>query len=191
MAGCDKALGDVAGAVVSEDGAGSDALACKPDHGSLQEGDGRVLALVGQDLGIGQTRPIIDADVDKLPADTASPTPVVAGDAMANGTDSAKLLDVEVQELARKLLFVATDRLGGLKRCQTTEASPLEDAGHRRAWQAETSCDLATGQTLMTKSHNLGDLLFGCLARHPARTGRPIHEIRRAFGSGTSQPTVR
>ena len=39
----------------------------------LEEGDGAGLALVGQDLGVGEARGIVDGDVQVLPADAACP----------------------------------------------------------------------------------------------------------------------
>ena len=50
---------------------------------------------------------------------------------MAETLEAAKLLDVDVDELARMLALVATDRLGRLERLETVEAEPPEDPADR------------------------------------------------------------
>jgi len=185
-----EALGDVAAAVVGENGAGLDSFAGKPGHGPLEEGDSRVLALIGEDLNIGESRVIIDADVDKLPAAASSPLPVVAGDTMSDGADAAQLLDVQVQELTGKLLFVAPHRLGRLKGAKTTKATALKDASHRRARQAQAGCNLTSRQTSAAQSDDLSHHLCRGLGRHPVRSRRALHEPRRALGPVPGQPPV-
>ena len=38
---------------------------------AVEEGDGAVLSLVGQDLGVGEAGGIVDADMQHVPADAA------------------------------------------------------------------------------------------------------------------------
>ena len=66
----------------------------------MQEGDGALLALVGQDLGEGDARGVVEADVDELPAGAAAPAGALAGDAVADPLEAAELLDVDVDQLA-------------------------------------------------------------------------------------------
>ena len=66
----------------------------------MQEGDGALLALVGQDLGEGDARGVVEADVDELPAGAAALAGALAGDAVADLLEAAELLDVEVDQLA-------------------------------------------------------------------------------------------
>jgi hypothetical protein len=56
--------------------------------------------------------------VDVLPADaevTIDHAGLSACDAMPNGADSAELLDVDVDKLARVVTFIAPDRFGRLR----------------------------------------------------------------------------
>ena len=68
-----------------------------------------VLALVGQQLGVGQARGVIDGDVERFPAGAAPAalTSAIAGDAMTDAVDAAELLAVDVDEFARPFALVA------------------------------------------------------------------------------------
>ena len=90
----------VGGAVVGHHALDGDAEAGEPGEGALEEGHGAVLALVGQDLGVGQPGGIVDADMQELPAAAALLAGPVAGDAVADAVDPAELLDVDVDQLA-------------------------------------------------------------------------------------------
>lgn len=86
-------------AVVSHDVAHGDAAVGEPGHDAGQEGDGRFLAFVAEDLDIGETSAVVHSDMNKLPAcaDLGSPSGrVPAGDSMARATKPAQLLDVQV-----------------------------------------------------------------------------------------------
>ena len=67
-AGLGKRLGAVAGAVVGHDAQDADAKARKVGQSGLQESDGALLPLVGQDLDESDARGVVEADVDELPA---------------------------------------------------------------------------------------------------------------------------
>ena len=66
----------------------------------MQEGDGALLALVGQDLGEGDARGVVQADVDELPADAVVLAGALTGDAVADLLEPSELFDVEVEQLA-------------------------------------------------------------------------------------------
>jgi hypothetical protein len=77
--------------------------------------DGALLFLVGQDLREGDAGSVVDADMDELPAGAAGLALLrIAGDAMADLAEAAKLLDVDMDHLAGVLALVAPDRLGRL-----------------------------------------------------------------------------
>ena len=67
---------------------------------------GDFLALAGKQLGEGQAGTVIDGDVQVLPTGATAHgaaialTGPVTGDAVAHAVDAAKLLDVDVDELA-------------------------------------------------------------------------------------------
>ena len=68
-----KELGSVAGTVVGHEPLDLDAMGAKEGESAQQEAGGGLLAFVGQDLGVGEARGIIDADVEELPTDAAGP----------------------------------------------------------------------------------------------------------------------
>ena len=68
----------------------ADAEAGIVGQGGLQEGDGAVLALVGQDLCEGDARGVVEADVDELPAGAAALAGALAGDAVADPARSGR-----------------------------------------------------------------------------------------------------
>ena len=66
--GVAEGMAAVGAAVVGHDALDGDAVAGEPGERPAEEGGGAGLALVGQDLGIGQARGIVDRDVQGLPA---------------------------------------------------------------------------------------------------------------------------
>ena len=109
---------------------------------------------VRQNLGEGEARGVIDADVDELPAEpfAARPsvalTPAMACDAMSDLLEAAEFLDVEVDHLAGMGALVPADRLSRLQRFQRVEAQPAQDAADRGRGDADVACDLLSGVAL-------------------------------------------
>ncbi len=71
MKGLGEQLRAIGRTVVGHDPLDGDAVVGEPGHGALEEGGGVVLAFGGQQLGIGQPRGVIDADVQEVPAGMA------------------------------------------------------------------------------------------------------------------------
>jgi len=108
----------VGGAVVGEDALDLDAVAGKEDDGAVEKaGRGRG-PFVGEDFGVGETAVVVDGDVDVVPAAEAAAMAVRVGaarasgaawacaDALASRLETAELLDVDVNELARTRALV-------------------------------------------------------------------------------------
>ena len=72
----------------------------------------------------GEPGRVIDADVDVFPADSVASLSAVARDPVAGTSNAAKLLDVDVEELARPLALVAVRRLGRLEPRQLAQPDP-------------------------------------------------------------------
>src|SRR6266487_4440359 len=116
---------DIGRAVVGHHPLDRDAALAKPRHRPVKEADGARAALIGEDLDVGETSGVIDADVAELPADDAAAAPrhgclgqpatAPAGDPMAGALEAPELLDVDVDELARPGALVAVRRLGWLQ----------------------------------------------------------------------------
>src|SRR3954449_618722 len=92
------------------------------DVGAPEEGGDGFLALVVEDLDVGQARAVVDADVHELPADPAAARRAVAVDAMPGPPDAPELLDVDVDQLAGQRTLVAVRRLGRFDRRQLAQA---------------------------------------------------------------------
>ena len=88
--------------------------------GALRKATALPLFLVLHDLAEGEPGSIVDADMNIFPADPCRERLLcpraIAGDAMADPVEFAELLDVDMDELAGMLAFVAADRLGRLER---------------------------------------------------------------------------
>ena len=84
-----------------------DSLGCEEALSAFEKADRGYAFLVGQDLGEGQPRGIVDGDVDEFPTDTASTDLLITVDAMSDHADSSQRLHIEVNELARPLALVA------------------------------------------------------------------------------------
>jgi hypothetical protein len=106
----------------------------EPGDCAAQERDGAAGRQRRQDLGVGQTRVVIDHHVDVLEASHAAalvPAPLaaaVADDAMAGAEarDPPKRLDVHVDELACSAALIAIGRLGRLEPGALAEPDPLQ-----------------------------------------------------------------
>ena len=92
--GIGKDLGNVARAVISEDSADCDLSICKPSHGTAKELAGGLTSFIIEDFHIGETRIVIDCDVNELPADASSTFCLVAGNPVTNSPNLAELLDI-------------------------------------------------------------------------------------------------
>src|SRR5215207_9676739 len=102
----------------------------------------------------------------------------VAGDAVAEALEAAKLLDVEVDELARLLALVAADPLGRLERLEAVEAEPPEDAADRGRRDPGFGRDLLAGPALATQGFDLRD---DGRRRWPMQPARPRGAVLEAF----------
>jgi hypothetical protein len=148
----------------------------------LQEGDGALLALVGQDLDEGDARGVVEADVDELPADATALAGPLTGDAVADLLEAAELLDVEVDQLAGVGALVAPDRRGRRQVLEPAQPAPAQDAADGGRLDADLPGDLVTGPALAAQR---GDLLDGGVRRRLAQPTGPrgaIDQPCRALG---------
>jgi hypothetical protein len=135
----DEAL--VGRAVIAHEALDGEAVAAEPGKGVRCEGDRAFLALSGQQRGVGEPAGIIDGDVAVLPACAAlvAVAGSITGDAMADTINAAKLLDIEVEQLARTVAFVANDRGPVIERAKPTEAVAAQYQANRRRWPAQAA----------------------------------------------------
>src|SRR4029453_8559542 len=133
MASGAEGLGAIAGAIVGHHTGNRDAEVRVGGDRGLEEGDRALLLLVREDLREGHPGGIVDADVDELPPDAPALalTGSIASDAVADTVDAAELFDIDVDQFAGMLAFVAANRRGGFERLDAVEAEAPEDAADR------------------------------------------------------------
>ena len=130
-AGVAEVVAAIGIAVVGHDPLDADAVAREPGERPREEGNRAGLALVGQDLGVGQARGVIDGDVQVFPADAVVAVDhagAAAGDAVPGTGDLAELLGIDVHDLAGTLALVAHDRRGRIEPLEAAEAEAAQDA---------------------------------------------------------------
>src|SRR5690606_22004364 len=147
--GTTEGFGAIARAVVGHHPRNGYAQAEVIGDGGPEEGHGALLLLVGQNLREADARGIVDRDVDELPADRSRAAGLaVAGDAVTDLVETAELLEVDVDQLARMLALIAADRFGRLERRNAIEAKAPENPADGRRRHPELGGDLLAGPAL-------------------------------------------
>ena len=112
--------------VVGHDALDAYAAAGEPTDGTVEEAGASLAALVGQDLGVGEARAVVDGDVQVLPAEASLAAGAIAGDAVADAVDAAELLGVDMDQLAGPGALVAHRRRLGFQRGEPAETEPAQ-----------------------------------------------------------------
>src|SRR5260370_27127764 len=182
--------GFVARAIVGHDTLDGDTEACIVGNGGLEEGDGASFAFVGLDMGEGVARGIVNADIDKRPADAAgiALTGPITVDAMADAVELTELFDVDVDQRARPRTLIAATRVGGRQGAQSAEAQPLEDAAQRGGRDTDFGGDRLAGQALATQAFNTVDDRLRRRSMQPLRPRAAIVQAAQAFGGVAVDP---
>jgi hypothetical protein len=173
-------VGAVAGAVIGHDGLDADAATLEPGDGAFEKAGRRRGSLIGEDLGVGESGGVIDSDMDELPADAADLLGVVAMDAMTDAADTAQLLDIHVDQLARLVPLVSASGLFGFEVLESGEAVTAQDPRDRGRTKAHAGGDLRAGVTAPAKADYLLNPIRMDLARHPRRPRTAIDQGRLA-----------
>ncbi len=118
--GAGEFLADTEGAIGDPEGVGSEGRTVVGDHalngdgqrsevldGGLHEAHDAFLAFIRVHLSKGDSAVLINGDEQEFPADVAAALGSVTGDPMAEPTEP---LDVDVQQLSRRLALVVMDR---------------------------------------------------------------------------------
>jgi hypothetical protein len=190
-AGAAEVVRTVGRAVVGHDPLDGDAVAAEPAERPVEEGDGAGLALVGENLAVGEPCGIVDRDVQDFPAAMAAGPGAIAGDAVADAVDPAELLGVDVEQLAGAGALVADHGRPGLERGEAAEAEAAQRQADGRTGPLQPARDLRPGQALAAQPLDRG----GDLGRQPAgRSGgrrAAVMEGRLAARPMPRQPLVR
>src|ERR1035437_1360876 len=153
--------GAIGGPLVGEHGFEADAQARGPGQRGAQAGDDRSSFFVWIDARAGEARVVVDGDVDVLPTCSVYLVPLVAGDAMRRSDDTSQLLDIQVQQVARSLMFVARVHRHGLQVAHAVELQATQDAADGGPTQAGVLRDAVAGPALPPECCDAVDPLGG------------------------------
>ena len=160
--------------------------------GLVESGEDTGDLFVREERGEGEAGMIIDRDVETLDAGAWVAEGAVAGGAHARACEAAQFLDVEVEELARMVAFVADD--GGLdwfERREPVEAVAAQDARKRGLGDGEHEKDLGIRAALPAQREDLGFELGAGLARLMVGDRRVIEKTLGKVGSfGAREPAA-
>ena len=109
---------------------------------------------------------------------------------MADAVEAAELFDIDVDQFAGMLAFVAANRRGGFERLDAVEAETPEDAADRGRRDADCSCDLLARPALAAQGFDGRG--SGC-RRRPVEVmgpGGAIMQAVHAFGLKARHPLV-
>ena len=189
-AGFAEQMAAIAIAIIGHDPRHRHAEAGEPGERAPQEGNRALLVLVGQDLGVGEARGIVDTDMQVIPADAAMAVDgagAAAGDAMTDALDSAELLGVDVQQLAWVLALISNDHGRRIEGFQAVEAEPPQHSRHRRDRHGELPSDRRGTHPLAAQSLDLGNAIRRRAALVDGRRA-PVIEAPLAARPPTLQP---
>ena len=141
-AGFGKGLGDVGRSVVAHHLTTLDAMTVEPGQCPNQETDRCALLLIGQHLDVGEPWGVVDGHVDPVVSDAsrAALLPIVC-DAVTNLAEAGQLLDVDVNQIAASLSFVALNRRFWIK---VSQPDHLSDSG-------PATCKYSAGKSLLLR----------------------------------------
>ena len=118
---------------------------------------------------------VIDGDVEAFDAGAGITLGAIAGGADAWPGEASELLDVEVEEIARMIPFVALDgRLGRFESGEPVQTVAAEDARDGGLGDLHPSQDLGIGTALATKREDVSFESGTGSARLAERNGRAV-----------------
>jgi hypothetical protein len=183
--------GAVSGAVVGVKTLDANPEVGKEGKSEVEEGNDAASGLVRKDGGEGETRVVVDGDVQILPTGPAGVVELaVAGDAMAWADNAGELLNIEVEEVTRSVTLVTH---GGRRRFESGEtmetmaAKNAADGGFRELGKAG---DLKARQLVAAEREHASHAERMGGGRRRRRFGRAISQSGQAFGLEASEPLV-
>ena len=183
LAGLGEGVGAVAGATISHDGLGRDAM-------EAIEGDGLVECIedtgdffVGMHAGEGDATVVVDRDMQRLDPGLFITVSPVAGASDSGPPEPAQFLDVEMDKLSRPFLLVAHDRWWSrIKAFEPVQPVPAQYPRERRLGDRHQHQDLRVGASLSPEFHHLGfTLLTGSPRLMDRRAGPRIKPLSQPF----------
>jgi hypothetical protein len=156
LAGCGKALGAVSGAAIGEHALYPDAMSFVEVHSLLEGIEDAGSLFIGEQAGEGEARMIIDGHVEGLDSGAWVAESAVAGGAHARPGEASELLDIEMEEFAGMIAFVADGRrLGRFQGGKPAEMVAAQHAGKGGLGNGQNHPDLGKGTAGATQLHDL------------------------------------
>src|SRR5438067_8891757 len=188
-----ESLAEIGRTVIGHDPFDGHPLPGKPAEGALEKADRAVLALVRQDLAVSQPGRVIDAHMQRFPADAVMAIDHAArsaGDAMPDPGDTPKLLGIEMDQLAGPLALVSYHRRLRVERGQLAQTEPAQDRADRGNRHAQLSRNGRSAHPLPPQAVDLANP-FGADAVFAAlRCRAAIGQCRYAAASVPRQPAI-
>jgi len=186
------AMGAETCAVVGHDALDLDAVGFEEAQGVEEKPQAGAPRLIGEDFRIDQARMVVDGQVHVFPANAAAVAlpRAIAGDAMAGAVELTEFLDVDMDEFAGRVAFVATHRFSRRQGLELVQAKALEDATDRGRRDAGLLGDMSTRHAQAAQYLNPGSGSRRRRAGKPVRPGTTILEANLAFPSIACHPFV-
>ena len=166
--------GSVGGSVVGKEAMRPSSTGSEELEGPVQEGLGILLALIAEDLDVGEAGVIVHADVHKLPAKTSPLTSSITMDAMADNSDARQLLGVHVQKISNGRILVASNWFGGFNVPPPREPMVSKNPAHCRTRNATAVSYSHPTQTHPPQLENPLDCRGGPLPRSAPRSAGAV-----------------
>ena len=146
-----KLVGAIATAVIGEQGANGDAMASEKVNGFLEKGDGGMGLLIGEDLGEGHARVVVDRDMQSFPSRMFVLTTAAAVPAPNDLLEAGQALDVEMEKIAGAGMLIAHDRRQGMQIAPAAETSTAQNAADGSRTESGALCNVIGGTMLTAK----------------------------------------
>ena len=183
LAGGGEEFGAISGAAIGEDALDLDAMGLVEVDGLMESVENAGGAFVGAEGGEGQAGVIVEGDVKGLDAGAGIAQGAITGGADARACEAAQLLDVEMEEVAGGVAFVAEDgRFWWLERSQAIESVTAQDARERSFGDREDHEDLRVRPALAAQGEDLSFQSRAGLAGLAMRDRGAIRESWREAG---------
>ena len=192
LAGGGKKLGTVSGTTIGEEALDVDAMIGIEADGLEESVEDGGSLFIGEETGESETGVVVDGDVQGLDTGTRVAMRAVPCGADSWALETAQLLDVEVEEIAWSIAFVA--HCGRFWRFQGGEAIEMmaaQDAGERGIGDREDHPDLGIGTALPAQVEDLSFQQRAGLARLAVRSRGAVRKARReAAFLGAPEPAA-
>ncbi|MGB8771663.1 MAG: hypothetical protein WCC92_18770 [Candidatus Korobacteraceae bacterium] len=148
LAGGGKSPGAIAMAVVGKQTAHADAELSVVSESGAQESNGGGGALVGENVGEGDARMIVDSDVHLGPSGTWTAAATTAIGAEGDGAEAAQHLDIQVQQIARVRVLITDSGRRWFEIAEASQTTTAKDAAHGGPAESGLLGDMNPGEAL-------------------------------------------